>query len=162
MVEGSLVLRNQYSTRPRVIVSQYHIAIAVFHPRAVVLYRILLPRCHYLFLIPPLPSPSPSLPSPSPSLPSPSLHLSLHQVTDVSMFQTVYLTGGTDGTENFADLWLLRGCHSQVHMRTHTHHTHDTHHTHSHSPYTHTTHHTHSNTVLSYLRPSRPLTHPYR
>ena len=31
------------------------------------------------------------------------------QVTDVSMFNTVYLTGGTDGTENFGDLWLLKG-----------------------------------------------------
>jgi len=31
------------------------------------------------------------------------------QVTDVSMFHTVYLTGGTDGTENFGDLWLLKG-----------------------------------------------------
>ena len=34
---------------------------------------------------------------------------SLLQVSDVSLFQTVYLTGGTDGTENFGDLWLLKG-----------------------------------------------------
>jgi len=36
------------------------------------------------------------------------------KVSDVSLFQTVYLTGGTDGTENFGDLWLLKGCHVTV------------------------------------------------
>ena len=36
------------------------------------------------------------------------------QVSDVSLFHTVYLTGGTDGTENFGDLWLLKGCHVAV------------------------------------------------
>ena len=35
-------------------------------------------------------------------------------MSDVSLFHTVYLTGGTDGTENFGDLWLLKGCHVKV------------------------------------------------
>jgi hypothetical protein len=45
----------------------------------------------------------------------------LTQVTDVSMFHTVYLTGGTDGTENFGDLWLLKGaCARDNKARRHT------------------------------------------
>ena len=35
-------------------------------------------------------------------------------MSDVSLFSTIYLTGGTDGTENFGDLWLLKGCHVTV------------------------------------------------
>ena len=44
------------------------------------------------------------------------------KVSDVSLFQTVYLTGGTDGTENFGDLWLLKGCHVTVRRVEVSHH----------------------------------------